>query len=98
MKFTVVLQPEEEGGFSVSCPALPGVVSQGETFEESLTNIREAIELMIEALEGEGVSVPEDTPEAVALELEQILKDRADDGLPLTIQTQEVDISLEIRV
>lgn len=44
MKFKVVLEPEEEGGFSVHCPALKGCHSQGETEEEALANIKEAIE------------------------------------------------------
>ena len=44
-KFHVVLQPEKEGGFSVFVPALPGCASQGETEEEAIQNIKEAIEL-----------------------------------------------------
>jgi predicted RNase H-like HicB family nuclease len=43
MKYKVVLQPSEEG-FAVSCPALPGCWSQGETEEEALENIHDAIE------------------------------------------------------
>lgn len=51
MKFRVLLQPDiEDGGFTVSCPALPGCHSQGDTVEEALTNIREAIELCLEVL------------------------------------------------
>lgn len=51
MKFRVLLQPDpEDGGFNISCPALPGCHSQGETVEEALVNIREAIELCIEVL------------------------------------------------
>ena len=51
MKFRVLLQPDiEDGGFNVSCPALPGCHSQGDTVEEALTNIREAIELCLEVL------------------------------------------------
>ena len=42
MEYTVVLQHSEEG-YNVSCPGLPGCVSQGETEEEALANIREAI-------------------------------------------------------
>ena len=51
MKFRVLLQPDiEDGGFNVSCPALPGCHSQGDTVEEALTNIRESIELCLEVL------------------------------------------------
>lgn len=49
MKFRVLLQPDiEDGGFNVSCPALPGCHSQGDTVEEALINILEAIELCLE--------------------------------------------------
>ncbi|MCK4224765.1 MAG: type II toxin-antitoxin system HicB family antitoxin [candidate division Zixibacteria bacterium] len=44
MKFKVILEPEEDGGYSVHCPALKGCHSQGETMEEALANIKEAIE------------------------------------------------------
>ena len=48
MKFKVVLEPSDEGGFTVFVPSLPGCISQGETEEEALRNIREAIELYLE--------------------------------------------------
>lgn len=43
-KYQVVLHPEETGGFTVECPAIPGCFSEGETEDEALQNIREAIE------------------------------------------------------
>jgi predicted RNase H-like HicB family nuclease len=46
MKLQVVLEPSEEGGFTASVPSLPGCISEGETREEALRNIREAIELV----------------------------------------------------
>lgn len=49
MKYKVVLQESEEG-FSVSCPALPGCWSQGDTEEEALENIREAINEYLQVL------------------------------------------------
>ncbi len=48
MTFKVVLEPSEEGGYTVYVPALPGCVSEGDTIEEALQNIREAIELYLE--------------------------------------------------
>jgi predicted RNase H-like HicB family nuclease len=48
MKLKVVLESAEEGGFTVYVPSLPGCVSEGETEEEALKNIREAIELYLE--------------------------------------------------
>ena len=51
MKFKVILRPDaEDGGFNVSCPALPGCHSQGETMEEAMANIKEAIEGCLEVL------------------------------------------------
>ena len=51
MKFKVVLRPDvEDGGFNVSCPALPGCHSQGETMDEALKNIKEAIEGCLDVL------------------------------------------------
>ncbi|MGD9578284.1 MAG: type II toxin-antitoxin system HicB family antitoxin [Syntrophorhabdus sp.] len=51
MKFKVILRPDvEDGGFNVSCPALSGCHSQGETTEEAITNIKEAIEGCLEVL------------------------------------------------
>ncbi len=47
-EFYVVFEQEEDGGFSVSVPALPGCFSQGDTFEEALKNIEEAIALYLE--------------------------------------------------
>jgi predicted RNase H-like HicB family nuclease len=60
--FPVVITPEPEGGYSVQCPALPGCYSQGETVEECLANIREAIELVIEDMTAAGEPVPSPGP------------------------------------
>jgi predicted RNase H-like HicB family nuclease len=53
MKYTVILEPQEEGGYTVQCLELPGAISQGETKEESLINIKEAIGLVLEVLSQE---------------------------------------------
>lgn len=50
MKLTVVLEPQEEGGCAVRCLELPGAISQGETKEEALMKIKEAIGLVLEVL------------------------------------------------
>ncbi len=50
MKYTVILEPQEEGGYTVRCLELPGAISQGETKEEAITNIKEAIGLVLEVL------------------------------------------------
>ena len=54
MKLTVVLEPSEEGGYTVVVPSLPGCISEGETREEAIRNIREAIELYLEPIEDDG--------------------------------------------
>ena len=48
MKYRVYLEPDEDGVFVATCPALPGCVSQGRTRVEAIENIREAIELCLE--------------------------------------------------
>ena len=59
----IVLIPDEDGvGYTVEVPSLPGCVSEGDTLEESLANIREAIALYIESMEAHGEPVPEDRP------------------------------------
>lgn len=50
MTFKVFLEPSEEGGYTVFVPALPGCISEGDTIEEALQNIREAIELYLEPI------------------------------------------------
>ena len=59
MRYTVVLEPDEEGqGYTVRVPALPGCVTEGSTREEALANAREAIIGFLEALEKAGEPVP----------------------------------------
>jgi len=53
MRLKVVLEKSEEGGYTVYVPALPGCISEGDTLEEALANIREAIALYLEPLEEE---------------------------------------------
>lgn len=51
MNLKVVLESSDEGGFTVFVPALPGCITEGNTREEALANIREAIELYLDACE-----------------------------------------------
>ena len=53
MKYTIILEKEEEGGYSAQCLELPGAISQGETKEVALRNITEAIEAVLEVLNQE---------------------------------------------
>ena len=67
MKFNVTVDRDEDGVWIVECPAIPGCVSQGETREQALDNIKEAIALCLEV--------------------------RAEKGLPLTIETQHIEVA-----
>ena len=51
MKLKVILEPSDDGGYTVYVPALPGCLSEGDTKEKALKNIREAIELYLEPIE-----------------------------------------------
>jgi antitoxin HicB len=58
VRYTVVLEPESDGGYVVSVPALPGCVSQGDSRAQALANIREAIELYVQDCREAGDPVP----------------------------------------
>lgn len=58
MHYTVILEKEEVGGYHVFCPILKGCHSYGDTVDEAIANIREAIELYLEDLRAEGEPIP----------------------------------------
>jgi predicted RNase H-like HicB family nuclease len=55
LKIKVVLEPAEEGGFTVYVPSLPGCISEGDTEAEALKNIKEAIELYLEPIDDDTI-------------------------------------------
>lgn len=55
MKLQVILEPSDEGGYTVYAPALPGCISEGDTLDEALANIKEAIQLYLEPVEDDWV-------------------------------------------
>lgn len=63
----VIIFPGEDGYWIAECPSLPGCISQGKTKKEAILNIREAIELYIEVLEEDKLSVPEERYEAMTV-------------------------------
>ncbi|MCK9635341.1 MAG: type II toxin-antitoxin system HicB family antitoxin [Methylobacter tundripaludum] len=67
MKFNVTIDRDENGIWVVECPSIPGCVSQGETKDEALENIQDAIY--------------------------QCLQVRAEHGLPLTIETRQIEVA-----
>ena len=58
--YTVILEHEEDGGYHAFVPALKGCHSQGETLEEAVANIREAIEAYLESMKADGQTLPEE--------------------------------------
>jgi len=58
----VILIPDETGGYVVKVPSLPGCYSQGESVDEALANVKEAIELHIEDMQAASEEVPPDVP------------------------------------
>ncbi len=67
MNFKVVLEPQEEGGYTVYVPTLPGCVSQGETAEEAMANIKEAIDVYMESLREQKITLPQVEEREVAV-------------------------------
>ncbi len=68
--YTIILEPDpDEGGYTVTVPALPGCVTQGETIEEAIVMAKDAIRLFIETLMAEGQPVPleHEHPQAIII-------------------------------
>ena len=61
-QFEVIFTHQEEGGFTVEVPDLPGCISEGDTLEKAEKNIQEAIGLYLETLEERGIPLPEREP------------------------------------
>ena len=59
MNLKVILEPSDEGGFTAIVPCLPGCISEGDTRDEALINIREAIELYLEPIEDDTAGMEE---------------------------------------
>jgi len=69
MKYIITIEPEEQGGYTVSVPALPECFSYGDTTEEARENIKEAIECHIESLKYRNKPIPkEKTPLEIHVE------------------------------
>jgi predicted RNase H-like HicB family nuclease len=66
--YKTIFEPQGEGGYTVTVPSLPGCISEGDTYEEALTNIKEAIALYLESLQADGLPIPEETHLIVELE------------------------------
>lgn len=58
--YTVLFEPADEGGYVVFCPALPGLVTEGDTYDEARERVEEAIEGYLESLLKDGQPIPPD--------------------------------------
>lgn len=56
--YKVIFEPQEEGGYTVTVPSLPGCISEGDSYEEALANIKEAMALYLESLAADGLPLP----------------------------------------
>ena len=61
LNYKVIMTPDETGGFVVTCPALPGLVTEGDTLEEARTMAADAILCYLESLQKDGEPIPVDS-------------------------------------
>jgi antitoxin HicB len=62
-RYTVYFEPAEEGGYVVTCPALPGLVTEGDTLDEARRRAAEAIRGYVEVLRKHGQPIPAEDPQ-----------------------------------
>lgn len=65
LKYTAIFEPAEEGGYVVSVPAIRGCVTQGDTFEEAVEMVKDALEGCLAVLKEEGQEIPKETEDVV---------------------------------
>ena len=80
--YTFVFDPDPDGGFVVTCPALPGLVTHGETLEEARAMAVDAAEGCISVLIEDGEQVPESDPPGIAPRYDQLAQTLRDENLP----------------
>lgn len=69
LKYTAIFEPEKDGGYVVSVPAVPGCVTQGDTFEEAEEMIKDALEGCLAVLKEEGQEIPKETEDIVVTKI-----------------------------
>ena len=67
LRYTVLFEPAEQGGYVVTCPALPGLVTEGDSYEEAHARVVEAIEGYLESLQKDGAPFSADKRPRTAL-------------------------------
>lgn len=65
LQFTTIFEPAEEGGYTVIVPALEGCITEGDTFEEALSNAKDAIKCYVESLKKHGEPIPQEEKETI---------------------------------
>lgn len=65
LKYTAIFEPAQEGGYVVSVPALPGCLSEGDTFEEAVRMIKDAMKGYLAVLKKEGLDIPKEDEDVV---------------------------------
>ena len=78
--YTFVFNPEPEGGYTVTCPALPGLVTYGETMEEARNMARDAMEGLIEVMLEKAEALPESDAAAVVSRFDRLAHTLRDEG------------------
>lgn len=83
--YVFAFDPEPEGGYTVTCPALPGLVSYGETLQEAREMARDATEGLIEVMLEKGEAVPESDPPSATQRYEQFVHTLREDNESRTL-------------
>ena len=78
--YTFVFNPEPEGGYTVTCPALPGLVTYGETLKEARDMARDAMQGLIEVMLEQGEVVPESDPRDAVARFDRLAHTLQDEG------------------
>lgn len=65
LEYTAIFEPADEGGYTASIPALPGCVSEGDTFEEAVAMIKDAMEGYLAVMKEEGKEIPEEKSDII---------------------------------
>jgi antitoxin HicB len=78
--YTFVFDPDPDGGFVVTCPALPGLVTWGATLQEARDMARDAMEGYIEVLIEDGEAIPESDPPEIAPRYDRLAQTLRDDA------------------
>ena len=77
VEIEVTAEPQPEGGFTITCPTLPGLITEGPTLDEALSNVPDALEALLELYEEDGLPLPD----------EIFVVEEEETGKPVTVRT-----------